>query len=64
MKKRKEQAKSQYEEDRLIKRMRIYLIVTLVLFFAIIVEVLEGTFGRRGRAKNEAGLSCSQSAFG
>ena len=64
MKKRKVQPKSQCVEDRPIKRLRIYLIVTLVLFVAIIVEVLEGSFGRRGRAMNEAGLSCSQSALG
>ena len=45
MKKREEQPKSQYIEDRLIKRLRIYLIVTLVIFAAIVIEVLEGRFG-------------------
>jgi len=45
VKKRREQPKSQYAEDRLIKRLRIYIIVTLALFAAIVVEVLEGRFG-------------------
>ena len=45
MKNRKEQPKSQYMEDHLIRRLRIYLIVTLVLFAAIVTKVLEGRFG-------------------
>lgn len=45
MKERKERPKSQYVEDRLIRKLRIYLIVTLVLFAAIVIEVLEGRFG-------------------
>ena len=45
MKKRKEHPKRQYVEDRLIRKLRIYLIVTLVLFAAIVIEVLEGRFG-------------------
>ena len=45
MKERKERLKSQYVEDRLIRKLRIYLIVTLVLFAAIVIEVLEGRFG-------------------
>ena len=45
MKERKEHPKRQYVEDRLIRKLRIYLIVTLVLFAAIVIEVLEGRFG-------------------
>ena len=45
MKKSEEQPKSQHVEDRLIRRLRLYLIVTLVVFAAIIIEVLEGRFG-------------------
>lgn len=45
MKKRKEQPKRQYIGHRLIKRLRYYLVVMLVLFAAIGVEVLEGRFG-------------------
>ncbi|MGA7075981.1 MAG: hypothetical protein WBZ42_05480 [Halobacteriota archaeon] len=45
MKKRKEQPKHQYIEARLIRRLRIYLIVMLVVFAAIVIEVLEGRFG-------------------
>ena len=44
MKKREEQPKRQYVEHRLIRRLRIYLIVTLVLSAAIVVEVLAGRF--------------------
>jgi hypothetical protein len=44
MKKREEQPKRQYIEDRLIRRLRIYLIVALVLSAAIVVEVVEGRF--------------------
>ena len=43
--KRKEQPKRQHVEDRLIRRLRYYLIVSLVIFAAIIIEVLEGRFG-------------------
>jgi hypothetical protein len=45
MKKREEQPKSQYIEDRLIRRLRLYLIVTLTLSAVIVVEVLAGRFG-------------------
>lgn len=45
MKKRKERPKRQYIEDRLIRRLRIYLIILLIIFAAIVVEVLEGRFG-------------------
>ncbi len=45
MKKREEQPKRQYIEDRLIRRLRLYFIVTLVIFFAIVIEVFEGRFG-------------------
>jgi len=45
MKNRKEQPKRQHVEKRLIRRLRIYLIVSLVIFAAIIIEVLEGRFG-------------------
>ena len=44
MKKRKEHPKRQYIENRLIRRLRLYLIVTLVIFAAIVFEVLEGRF--------------------
>jgi len=45
MKERKERPKRQYIEDRLIRRLRIYLIVTLIIFATIVTEVLEGRFG-------------------
>ena len=68
MKKREEQPKSQYIEDRLIRRLRIYLIVALVLSAAIVVEVVEGRFvlslaligvciGLRGRHHSQSQLS-------
>ncbi len=45
MKTRKDKPKREHVEDRLIRRLRIYLIVSLVIFAAIIIEVLEGRFG-------------------
>ena len=44
MKARKERSKRQYIEDRLIKRLRIYLIVMLVIFAVIVIEILAGRF--------------------
>jgi uncharacterized membrane protein len=44
MKARKERPKRQYIEDRLIKRLRIYLIVMLVIFAVIVIEILAGRF--------------------
>ena len=45
MKTKEEQPKRRHVEDRLIRRLRIYLIVSLVIFAAIVFEVLEGRFG-------------------
>ncbi|MGZ4938639.1 MAG: hypothetical protein ACXV44_08100 [Halobacteriota archaeon] len=45
MNKRTEHPKAQYVEDRLIRRLRLYLVMMLVLFAAIVVEVAAGRFG-------------------
>jgi hypothetical protein len=45
MKNGKEQPKRQYIEERLIKRLRVYLVVMLVIITAIVFEVLAGRFG-------------------
>ena len=45
MERTEKESKRQYVEDRLIKRLRIYLVVVLVLFAAIVIEVAAGRFG-------------------
>jgi hypothetical protein len=41
---RKERPKRRYIEDRLIKRLRIYVIVMVVMFAVIVIEILAGRF--------------------